>query len=293
MQVAIHLGAHSTDEERLLKTLLQNKGKLAREGISVPGPGRYRKSVVRMAQKLRGETATPEARDAFFASILDDDTTERIILAYENFICVPGRIFENGFLYDKAAFKPMWFRNLFPDCGVEFSIGIRNPATFIPAVYNQRGQNVKDFRTFLNGVNLDHLHWADVIHSIIETNPGCKVRVWCNEDTPLLWKTIIQKVSGHSKDCDVHGGLNVIGGIMKKEGQRRLRSYLASHPPTSELQWRRILAAFLDKYALEDALEEELDAPGWSTELVAHLSENYEVDQEEIRQIPGVDFISL
>ncbi len=293
MQVAIHLGAHSTDEERLLKTLLQNKGKLANEGISIPGPGRYRKTLVRAAQKLRGERATIDARDALFDAILDDDTTRRLVLSYENFICVPGRVFENSFLYDKASYKPSWLANLFPECEVEFFLSIRNPATFIPAVYKQKGQNIEDFRTFLNGVNLDQIRWSDVVHSIQENNPDCPVTVWCNEDTPLLWRTIIQLVTDHGDDRNIHGGLNVIGGIMEKEGQKRLRSYLATHPPKGEIQWRRILAAFLDKYALDGALEEVLDAPGWSEELVDTLSDNYEEDQAEIERLEGVNFITL
>jgi len=42
MQVVYHLGAHSTDEERLVRGLLRAKGPLAERGVIVPGPGRYR-----------------------------------------------------------------------------------------------------------------------------------------------------------------------------------------------------------------------------------------------------------
>ncbi len=292
MQVAIHLGAHCTDEERLLKTLLQNKGRLAREGISVPGPGRYRKTVIRAAQKLRGKEASEDSRDMLIDSIVDDDSTERVVLTHEDFICVTSRIFENGLLYDKAGFKPTWLRNVFAGLPVEFFIAIRNPATFIPAAFRHRNQGIRDFDSFLDGVNLEQIRWSDVILAIREANPDCPLTVWCNEDTPLIWPEVIREVSGHDPAIRLNGGFNILAPIMAREGMRRLRAYLASHPPRNEIHRRRILAAFLDKYALEEAVEEELDVPGWTTDLVERLTEDYEDDLLEIARLPGVNFIS-
>ncbi|MFB3079537.1 MAG: hypothetical protein ACE1Y4_16180 [Lysobacterales bacterium] len=292
MQVAIHLGAHCTDEDRLLKTLLQNKGRFAKDCISIPGPGRYRITMVRAAQKLRGAQASGESRDVLLDTIVDDDSAQRVVLSHENFICVPGRIFENGILYDKAEYKPLWLRQLFPGLQVEFFLGIRNPATFIPAVFYHPGQETKKFENFLDGVDLDQVRWSDVILSIRETNPDCPLTVWCNEDTPLIWPQVIQEVSGHDPSTQVNGAFAVLGKIMKREGMQRLRTYLGTHPPQNEIQRRRILVAFLDKYALEDEVEEELDVPGWTEALVHALTQNYEDDLDEIGRMPGVNFIS-
>ena len=258
----------------------------------MPGPGRYRKTVVRAAQKLRGAQASGESRDVLLDAIVDDDSTQRVVLSHENFICVPGRVFENGLLYDKAEYKPLWLRQLFPGLQVEFFIGIRNPATFIPAVFRHPGQETRDFENFLDGVNLEQVRWSDVILAIRETNPDCPLTVWCNEDTPLIWPQVIQEVSGHDPQIRVNGGFDVLGTIMKKEGMKRLRTYLGTHPPQNEIQRRRILVAFLDKYALEDEVEEELDVPGWTEALVASLTQIYEDDLDEIGRMPGVNFIS-
>ncbi len=38
MEIVYHLGAHCTDEDRLLRCLLKNRGILAQQGIIVPGP---------------------------------------------------------------------------------------------------------------------------------------------------------------------------------------------------------------------------------------------------------------
>ncbi len=53
-----------------------------------------------------------------------------------------------------------------------------------------------------------------------------------------------------------------------------------------------MIAAFLDKFAIEEELEEELDIPGWSEEVVDTLTEIYDEDVFEISRIPGVTFIS-
>lgn len=72
----------------------------------------------------------------------------------------------------------------------------------------------------------------------------------------------------------------------------RLEAYLKTHQPKNPQQRRRIVAAFLDKFGLEDELEEELDLPGWTDELVDKLTELYEQDMFTIAQIPGVRLLT-
>ncbi len=59
----------------------------------------------------------------------------------------------------------------------------------------------------------------------------------------------------------------------------------------TEGQRRRVIGAFLDKYAIEDEIVEELDLPGWSDELVEQMTEIYEADIDHIADIPGVRMI--
>ena len=59
-----------------------------------------------------------------------------------------------------------------------------------------------------------------------------------------------------------------------------------------EAQKREVMIAFLGKYAIEDALEEELDLPGWSESLVEELTEIYEHDMDEIAEMAGVRLIT-
>ena len=59
----------------------------------------------------------------------------------------------------------------------------------------------------------------------------------------------------------------------------------------TEIQKRRVISAFLSKFAIEDAIEEELNAPGWTEDDINAMTEIYEEDANTIAQIPGVNFI--
>jgi hypothetical protein len=60
----------------------------------------------------------------------------------------------------------------------------------------------------------------------------------------------------------------------------------------NETQKRRVIAAFLDKFAVEDAIEEELDVPGWTDDFIEHLSTAYDDDLADIQRIPLVNLIT-
>ena len=117
-------------------------------------------------------------------------------------------------------------------------------------------------------------------------------QVWANEDTPLIWGQLIRELSGIDPTTPISGGFDLLTEIMSKPGMRRLRAYLKANPPQTELQKRRIMAAFLDKYAMEDAIEEELDLPGWTDDTVAYMTEQYEDDLFTIERMPGVNMIT-
>ena len=90
----------------------------------------------------------------------------------------------------------------------------------------------------------------------------------------------------------ISGGFDLLGQIMSAEGMKRFHSYLKSHPPRTEVQKRRIIAAFLDKYVIDDEVEEEFDLPGWTEEMVDELTELYEEDLYTIERMAGVNFIA-
>jgi hypothetical protein len=73
MRIVYHLGAHCTDEDRLVRCLLKNRAVLADQGIIVPSPTRYRKLMRDTAVQLRGATASIETQALVLEQIMDED----------------------------------------------------------------------------------------------------------------------------------------------------------------------------------------------------------------------------
>ena len=101
----------------------------------------------------------------------------------------------------------------------------------------------------------------------------------------------MREMAGLEPATEVAGATDLLRTIMSDEGMTRLEAFLAEHPGVTEIQKRRIYAAFLDKFALEDELEEELDLPDWDEALVDELTDIYDEDVFTIQRIPGVTFI--
>lgn len=291
MIISMHIGAHCTNGTQLMRGLLKNKAVLAEQGVAVPPLSYYRDMLPQIMKKVKSERATPETQEMLLDHMLDIDDCARMVLSYEDVICMHPFIFEKGQFYHKANFKLPWLRNVFADHEMELFIGIRNPATFIPEAFSFCGPNVS-FEGFLSGIDLEAMRWSELLSRIRTVCPDAKLTCFAYEDTPLTWSQVMRDMTGVGPMVPMSGGLDILATIMKREGMKRLRTYLHTHRPQTEEQRRRILQAFLDKYVDEDALEEEIELPGWDAALVARLTEAYEADLERIEEMEGVHFIA-
>ncbi len=290
MQIAFHIGAHCTDEDQLVKSLIKNAQIFTQEGVAVPGPSTYRKLLADVTVKLGERKATLETQDILLEKILDGTDPDRLVLSFDNFIGGPRRTFENGLLYPVAGEKTEKLHSIFPDHEVEFFLAVRDPASFVPAFFTKYPDLNKN--QIMSQLNLEGLIWSDVVKDIRDSNPDSPITVWCNEDTPLIWPEIMHEITGIDMRVLFRGGLDILAQIMEREGMKRLRAYMAENQPVNEIQRRRILAAFLDKYAIDDAVEDTIQLPGWTDEIVETLSASYEDDMLELSRIPGVTMIT-
>jgi hypothetical protein len=289
MRIVYHLGAHCTDEERLLRCLLKNRGALAKEGIIVPGPAKYRTLLRDTAMTLKGQPASQDTQLLVMDQILSESEAERLILSWDNFLGYAQGALRGG-IYSSGAERMFAFCQIFPGMTAEFHIAIRNPATFIPAVYQkQRGRSYADF---MDGVEVENLRWSNLIAALREKNPDAPVTVWCDEDTPLLWPEVLQAVSGHSDEIVLTDTEDLLATIMSEDGMARMTSYLEAHPPQTVAQRRRVVSAFLDKFVLPDQVDFEIDLEGWSDELIARTTEAYDQDVSRIMAMDGVTFLA-
>jgi len=290
MQIIYHIGAHSTDDDQLLQSLLKSQGALSKQGVIVPRPWRYRAVMRDTLIALSGSAASDDVQDVVLSSVMDADDAERLIMVHENFISIPQRVVSEDLLYPNAAEKTQWLRRVFPEHPVQFFMAMRNPATFFPAL----AARIDDVTTLdiLETCDPARQRWSDVFARIREANPDVPLTVWCNEDTPLIWSEILQAMTGVDDEFVFSGAHDLINTLLTEDGQRRMAAYLESHPPANVSQRRRILAAFLEKFGIEDELEEELDLPGWTDEYVEMLTAAYEEDMYAVAQIPGVTLIA-
>jgi len=289
MEIALHLGLHCTDEDRLLKCLQKNAGLLAEAGIIVPDIGRYRPVIRETLQVLKGMAPSSEVQQTLIDAMVDDDHAKRIVLSHDSFLGVPGRAVENNLFYTTVAYRAPRLRALFADCDVQLYFAIRDPASFIPDVYHRAQES--NFDAYMEGSDAQSLRWSDMIARLRNAVPDCPVTIWCNEDTPLIWNRVLQAISGHNAGVVLEGRDAFINELMTPAGAGRLASYLGAHPPQNEQLRCKVVEAFLDKYAITDALEQEIDLPGWTEAYVAQLSASYEADLAVIRQMPDVTFI--
>ncbi len=290
MQIIFHAGAHGTDEDRLLKCLLRNKEQLARHGTAVPGPGKYRTLLKEAYKAMLSAPPARDAREVLLDAILDDERADRLILSNEHFFGSQRYAVDGNTLYPLAEERLDQTRQLFHMDRVELFLAIRNPASFLPLVL--RKASARRLHEVLSTTDPMALRWSELLVRIRAALPDLPITVWCNEDTPLIWGQLLREMAGLEHGTPVEGELDLLAEIMTPEGMRRLQSYLAARPGLNEIQRRRVHAAFLDKFAIEEAVEEELDLPGWTDELVETLTELYDEDVLRIQNIPGVTLIA-
>ena len=294
MRIVYHLGAHCTDDERLLRCLLKNRGLLARQGIIVPGPAQYRNLMRDTAIALKGQAASADTQALVLEQIMQDDHAERLILSWENFLSLAPWVVDGG-LYPLAGDRTRAFAQIFPQIEAEFHLAIRNPAGFLPAVYAKQKKmkgGKASYDDFIKGVDLFGLRWSQVVDSILTQNPGVPLTVWCDEDTPLIWPEVLQAVAGFPPGTALEDADELLTQIMPAEGLKRMQAYIDSHPVTSVEMRRRIVSAFLDKFALPDQISTEVEMPGWTEATAETLTHQYELDVARIAATPGLKFIT-
>ncbi|MDP2063405.1 MAG: hypothetical protein Q8Q63_01860 [Phaeovulum sp.] len=290
MQVAFHIGAHFTDEERLLRTLLANAPMLAGRGIVVPEPGRYRRTIRDLLVALKGAPADRETQETLLDAVTSQDHIQRLILSNDNFMGFPARMIGKDGFHALAPARLRALANLFPTDTVEFHIGLINPATLIPQLLGfVKGA---DYESLMCGLAPTALRWTPVVQRMAQAVDGRRMVIWCNEDTPLIWPEVVRRVAGVEPESALQGDDAVLETIMAAEGMARMKAYMGSHPPQTAAQRRKIASAFLDKFGLAERIEIEVPLPGWNDALVADLTAAYDADVAEIAALPGVEFIA-
>jgi hypothetical protein len=290
MQIAYHLGAHGTDEDRLVRALLKNRGTLAAQGIAVPSPRAYRQLLPRVAKTLRGAPAGPDTRQVILDALGEDGPFERLVFSHDSLLSFPVNAIGPDGLYPTAPARIVAYANLFPGAGAEFFLALKNPATLVPALLDRAAEASYDM--IMSGSSPASLRWAPVIRRVLAQVPGIALTIWCAEDLPLLWPEVLRAIAGVSEGEALEGEYDLIGTLITEEGLAALKAFFETHPPRGVAQRRQATATFLEKYARPDELEVEITLPGWTEALVAAMAAAYDEDCAEIAAMPGVNFLA-
>ncbi|MFM7335117.1 MAG: hypothetical protein ACKO1H_12035 [Tabrizicola sp.] len=288
MRIVYHLGAHCTDDDRLVRCLLKNRALLAEQGIVVPSPTRYRKLLRDTISQLRGAAASEETEALILDQIMDEASADRLILSWTGFLGFPAYAIKDG-LYAHGGEKLWAFTQIFPDIEAEFCLAIRNPATYLPDL--RKRSLLKGHEDPIQGLDPFSLRWSEAVQQILDHSPNVPLTVWCDEDTLLIWPEVLAAVSGHAPDTVLQDTDELLGILLTEAGLARYHAYCREHPPQSVSHRRRIVTAFLEKFGRPDRLADEIALPGWTDEVVEELTQGYLADIERIAQMPGVRLI--
>ena len=290
MQIAYHLGVHGTDEDRLIRALLKNRGTLAAKGIAVPSPRLYRQLLPKVAKTLRGAAAGPDTQQVILDALGEDGPFKRLVFSNDGLLSFPVNAIGSDGLYPTAPARIRAYANLFPAATSEFFLALKNPATLVPALLDRATEASYDM--IMSGSPPASLRWAPVIRRVVAQVPGISLTLWCAEDLPLLWPEVVRAIAGVGAEEALEGDCDLVATLMTGEGLAALKAFYEAHAPRRAAQRRRATATFLEKYARPEELEVEIALPGWTEALVTAMTEAYDEDCAEIAGLPGVTFLA-
>ncbi|MEM6342099.1 MAG: hypothetical protein AAF729_13210, partial [Pseudomonadota bacterium] len=102
---------------------------------------------------------------------------------------------------------------------------------------------------------------------------------------------ILHKILGMPRVEDVNGRFDLLTEIMEPEGLVQLERSLNVAMGLSEAEDRDLIPDHLERVAIKDAVEEELDVPNWTEDLIDEITEIYDEDMDRLAAIPGVSLI--
>lgn len=289
MQIILHAGAHATDEDRLVTCLLKNAEHLEAIGTVVPEPESYRNMLRDTIAAATDSAAPPDLGQNLRNALLPSGDADRLVISNDSFFGTHKMAVKRMF-YPASCARLEALRQLLPDDHVELFFAVRNPASFMPALLEIT--NFNSIGDLFRGYDPLSFRWSELFERIRAQIPDIPITVWCNEDTPLIWAELIREMGGLDPTQEIKGEYDLLQEIMSEGGMKRFLSYVDSHPGMTEVQKRRVIAAFMDKFVDDDAVEEEYELAEWTVDIVDQMTELYEEDVFNIPRVPGVTLIT-
>ena len=289
MQIVYHLGAHGSDQAKLIRTLLRNREALWTKGTEIPAPSRYRGVFSEAINSLNGGEASAELQEILRDMLIDNDHAERVILTQSPFLGIPQRAITTAGLYPRAPQRLPGLSNLFPDSVVEFHLAIVHPATQVAGL---AAQSKCSYAEIINDADPRRLRWAPSIRAMIASVPDREFVIWAQEDLPFTWPEVMRRMAGVGPDTALVGEDAVLADLLSPEILHDLQANIEATPDITIRARRNLIEQALAAGGIVGAMESDITLPGWSQDLIDELSEIYAEDLAEVAAISGVEFIS-
>ncbi|NVO57207.1 hypothetical protein HW561_15550 [Rhodobacteraceae bacterium B1Z28] len=286
MQVVIHAGAAFTDDGQLLGSLLANKSTLAQGQIMPLGPRRCRHFVKVISDALSQDEPLLDARKSLTAVLPSEPDAERVILSSDKFFGPRRTALQHGQIYPFAGKRMAFTDQLLENAKVELFVGLVNPGSFIPKILMSLHEQHR--QAILDSTDLSCLNWVSMIEDLGDLAPEVQLTLWENEDTPLIWGDIMRAMAGVPDDVALQDEHALLLSLLTETGKQHLLELVQQQNAQDRNTFRDNLVTIFEAHAQPDEIEEELDLPGWNSEIVSAFSELYEQDLAKIETMPNV-----
>lgn len=289
MQVVFHVGTHTTDSERLLKNLLNNRDELLKLGTEPIPNGRHKGIFVDALASLKGGAATEEMEQILLDAVIEAEDVNRIIFSMAGFLGVPKLVVTpRGFFADVET-RINGLMRLFPNAETEFFMAIRNPASMLNDII-QQDESI-DYETYMGNMHPLDLRWREVVQRMARSVQGRRIVMWCYEDLPLIFPEVMRMMGNMPLDARLRGGQHYVDEALTPDGREKLKEAMRGYGQVSIGKRREIHGQILKQYGMAGRFDQVITLPGWTQELVDEISDNYYSDVAEIAVLPGVEFI--
>lgn len=286
MQVAIHAGVAFTDEGRVLNSLKKNSDILTATGASYFGPRRYKTSFKPVLDKLVVQDSDSAALQYLRDILPTGPKARRTIFTSQDFATEPAFALQEGQLYPLAGRRMAMLEQIYNAHEIELFIGLRNPGSLIPKLLMAIPEQTR--AEIVQTTDLSCLSWIGMIEDIRDLAPGIQITLWSNEDTPFIWGDIIRALAGLDEDTVLVDEHDLLLSLLDEAGRNKVVDLTNSHAPQAKDRLKDDIARIFEDHAQPEKIEEELELPGWNTEIVDAFSELYELDLDRLGEIPGV-----
>ncbi|ARO13951.1 hypothetical protein BVG79_00599 [Ketogulonicigenium robustum] len=290
MQIAFFAGLNATDDEKVLRSLMRNDEGLAKHGIRAPAMRHYRRSLREIVEsRLSGQDVTTLGYLVTNQFAKETPNLQRIALSNPAFLAAPRHMFADGIALPEAGARLQVLQAIFPDDEIEVFVALRNPASFVNTMMQALGDT--DVRGYLGGYDIMGLRWSQVLRRLKDSVPSIKLTVWANEDSALVWGTIIRAILGIADNDPIFGDFDLLSDLLLPEGQGLLRQRLRQDVPVGHAARVALAADLLPQYEDPTLTWDSIDLTGWSERAVEGMTLTYEEDLDVIAEMEDITFI--